>query len=754
MPSLNEQLFYAVSNGESAENIKTLLRQGANIQATDEHKRNVFHLAALNGHWQTLQTLIEIADVIFDLQTKKMRANSGLAYNLLSIFAESHNFVENKSSFLAHTLLTSSDEAGRTPLHLAAARGHDKVVKLLLEKRSNINIKDSYGDTALGLASYFGRLDTVKLLLSRNAAIKPDTSFTYQSMNSGNTPLHHAASQGHLPVLKELITHQKNRVYYNYLNINENNREGLTPLCVAAAHGETAVVRYLIDQENAKINQREIYPDSYDLQKTRNTPLMLAAKNGHVETVQLLLRRKANINEKNNEGKTALHLAAEGQHNDVIVALIREGANIHEPDKQGRSPLTFINDQTWLQQTLLELGCAQALPEQAVPLRLNDDEPFPYEYAVMSQQAYQTDSVQRLNPEGWEELVTISDANIDTFNPCGYYAVAWINHATKNIVISHRGTDFHNRGNLQADSTIFAGKEIPDILRYSQQFSQYITQLRNTNYANYTISHTGHSLGSVIAEVEAARGKMHATGFDSIGSGELFELLGLDPTNKNIHIYFSSPNYLNTAKRQVGCQFRLFPKRESDFHPKADFNTNLEKCKTGLDLMQLFVGGFSTYDSHSINNICECFDKSTKMPLKVGRILSWPCAKSVSLKLDQGLPLFKYKMDWQYIEEPDNDKFLRNLQQQYGVMCSYKKEQYSIIYPVHCPGLEFAIKDQSALDHTFTKLKPNKSEIAYLGHSMKKTLQSPAKRQKSMPVEQLTNTTSQQHPTKTNTLRK
>ncbi len=57
------------------------------------------------------------------------------------------------------------------------------------------------------------------------------------------------------------------------------------------------------------------------------TPLMLAAREGHVEAFKVLFQRGSAIDETDEDGKTVVHLAAEENHVDILKVLLLECCN-------------------------------------------------------------------------------------------------------------------------------------------------------------------------------------------------------------------------------------------------------------------------------------------------------------------------------------------------------------------------------------------------------------------------------------------
>ncbi|KAK3313625.1 ankyrin repeat-containing domain protein, partial [Apodospora peruviana] len=88
-----------------------------------------------------------------------------------------------------------------TPLHIAAHKGHVKIVQLLVQQNPDgRNDKDSDGMTPLMLAVLGGHEDVASVLLLKGARV-PDTD------RQGRSSLHLAVEQGHESMLRLLLDH-------------------------------------------------------------------------------------------------------------------------------------------------------------------------------------------------------------------------------------------------------------------------------------------------------------------------------------------------------------------------------------------------------------------------------------------------------------------------------------------------------------------------------------------------------------------
>ncbi|XP_024370995.1 uncharacterized protein [Physcomitrium patens] len=124
---------------------------------------------------------------------------------------------------------SSTDYEGRTPLHLAAGKGHSECVALLVERGAEINIKDNDGVTPLLEALKGGHDWTAKIL--RNNGAKPDVK------DAGNE-LCKAAACGDMEFVERLVKAG--------VDPNETDYSQRTPLHIVAADGTAKDAEFLV----------------------------------------------------------------------------------------------------------------------------------------------------------------------------------------------------------------------------------------------------------------------------------------------------------------------------------------------------------------------------------------------------------------------------------------------------------------------------------------------------------------------------
>lgn len=116
-------------------------------------------------------------------------------------------------------------ENGWTPLHVAAARGHESVAWLLLDQRADAAPKTTAGQTPLHLAAANGNLAVAELLLENDGGADAAAA----ADDEGWYPLHIAAKYGHEAVVALLLDRYSGNV--GHVNMaNQKKRPDTTAL--------------------------------------------------------------------------------------------------------------------------------------------------------------------------------------------------------------------------------------------------------------------------------------------------------------------------------------------------------------------------------------------------------------------------------------------------------------------------------------------------------------------------------------------
>jgi len=223
------------------------------------------------------------------------------------------------------------DDRGYTALHYSAAHGYDNITGLLLERNARLDLTDPrLGNTAMHWATQNGHHSTVELMLKyeqnlllqqlkvvrRNRALpcpRFNSVINFQNYD-GNSPLHLAAVEGQLDIVKSLVTAGA------YVNLP--NLDGLTPLHAAIQAGRADIAQFLI-LNGIFINQQDIEGD---------TPLHWAIRHGQYQMLNLLLDQGAAFDVKNSDAETPLLLAA-SINDEMMVRLLITKVSVHREDR-------------------------------------------------------------------------------------------------------------------------------------------------------------------------------------------------------------------------------------------------------------------------------------------------------------------------------------------------------------------------------------------------------------------------------------
>ncbi|KFV60766.1 Ankyrin repeat domain-containing protein 6 [Tyto alba] len=222
--------------------------------------------------------------------------------------------VENVVQLINKGAKVAVTKHGRTPLHLAAHKGHLHVVQILLKAGCDLDIQDDGDQTALHRAAVVGNTDVIATLIQEGCALD-------RQDKDGNTALHEACWHGFSQSAKVLVKAGA--------NVLAKNKAGNTPLHLACQNSHSQSTRVLL-----------LGGSRADLKNNAgDTCLHVAARYNHLPIVRVLLSAFCSVHEKNQAGDTALHVAAALNHRKVVKLLLEAGADASVVNNAGQTPL-------------------------------------------------------------------------------------------------------------------------------------------------------------------------------------------------------------------------------------------------------------------------------------------------------------------------------------------------------------------------------------------------------------------------------
>lgn len=208
-------------------------------------------------------------------------------------------------------------KSGQTAIYRAAADHCVGVLETLIRHEASFrDIKDSQGTTLVVAATAAHQLEAMRVLIREGARFS-------RCASEDAAPLHYAAMSGFVAGIELLIA--------SGADVNATEPKcASTPLMLAAGQGHAECLDILAKKGHANLNMQD---------KSGRTALMWASLYLETRSVQALLDLEARIDILAHNGDTALHIAAYHGHMEAVQLLIDAAAELDKLNLERRTPL-------------------------------------------------------------------------------------------------------------------------------------------------------------------------------------------------------------------------------------------------------------------------------------------------------------------------------------------------------------------------------------------------------------------------------
>ncbi|XP_071948207.1 poly [ADP-ribose] polymerase tankyrase-1-like [Antedon mediterranea] len=358
-----------------AEVVSLLLKHGADGNSRDNWNYTPLHEAAIKGKVDVCIVLLQNgADstirntdgkTALDLADPMAKSVLTGDYKKDELLEAARSGNEEKLMSLLTPLNVNchaSDGRKSTPLHLAAGYNRTRIVQLMLNHGADVHAKDKGGLVPLHNACSYGHFEVTELLIKYGACVNAMDLWQF-------TPLHEAASKSRVEVCSLLLSHGGDPTLLNCHTkcaLDAATRE-LSETLQYEFRGHQ-LLEACCNADMTKV-KKNLTVEGVNFKNPLNhqTPLHCAvgsAGSKRKQVTELLIRKGANLVDKDKEGQTPIHISSSKNHHDVIEILLKNGAKVNSVDNLGQTGLHRAAQEGHVQacRVLLAYGADATIP--------------------------------------------------------------------------------------------------------------------------------------------------------------------------------------------------------------------------------------------------------------------------------------------------------------------------------------------------------------------------------------------------------
>ena len=338
-------LSYAVSQN-NIDMVRLLLEYGANVNIRMKEDHNIPLAYASNV--EMAQLLVEYGADINDIPMPEMHFMSCSDSNLVRLIFDNHSDVAKYLIENGAKVNLRTKRYCMTPLMAAVSSKENQaeLVKLLIEKGADVNAKRE-DETVLDMTRYY---EVEGILLAHGAtserkdkaemlyiAARSENETAIQRLLDKGTDINIRNKESKTPLMRVINDGKTNGVRLLLekgadVHIQDNKRR--TALHYAALNKNPDIARLLLEK-GAHVDTKD---------ENNSTPLMYAiTEDDYVEVVKLLIEKGADVNTKRNDGYTPLLWATFLGNVNPVQVLVQNGADINAVVKENGDELTALD---------------------------------------------------------------------------------------------------------------------------------------------------------------------------------------------------------------------------------------------------------------------------------------------------------------------------------------------------------------------------------------------------------------------------